>query len=62
MPPHPTIVFVVLKNLLIGGALYYCGSAQLALWWIAGSALLYGLIALNGLLRLEEKSNQRNAE
>jgi hypothetical protein len=55
---HPIIAFAVLKNLLIGGVLYYFEGTQAALWWVAGSALIYSLIALNGLLRLEERSKE----
>jgi len=59
---HPTIQVIVVKNLLVGGAIYYWIGQQALLWWIAASALLYGLVALNAVLRLEENSNKRREE
>jgi hypothetical protein len=52
---HPTILFVLIKNLVIGGAIYYWSGPQLLLWWIAASAILYALVALNGFIQLEER-------
>ena len=59
---HPTIKVIVVKNLLVGGALYYWDGQQALLWWIAATALVYGLVGLNAVLRLEENLNKRKEE
>ena len=46
---HPTIQVIVVKNLLVGGAIYYWVGQQALLWWTAASALLHGLVALNAV-------------
>jgi hypothetical protein len=55
---HPTIQLLVVKNLLVGGVIYYWHGEQALLWWLAITALLYGIFALNSVLRLEENSRR----
>ena len=55
MKIHPTVWFLIIKNLVVAVALYYLLGQTAALWWIAITSLLYSVLALNGVLHLEEK-------
>jgi hypothetical protein len=59
---HPTVALLAIKNLFVMGALYYFGSAQAVLWWIGISALLYSVFALNGVLNLEGKPDEKTED
>jgi hypothetical protein len=59
MKIHPTVQLLLIKNLIVIGALCYFGSAQALLWWIAISVLLYSLFALNGVLNLETQPREK---
>ena len=52
-----TFVFVAWhggRTLAVGGLLAYFDHPILALWWVAGNALVYALLALNGVIKLEQ--------
>jgi hypothetical protein len=55
---HPTVWYVIVKNLIIGCGAYYLIGQNAALWWVALSGLLYSLVAVNSVLRLEERLNK----
>ena len=57
MKIHPTVSFLVIKNLIVAGALYYPWGQTAVLWWVAITGLLYSVFALNGVLHLEERLN-----
>jgi hypothetical protein len=42
-------------TLAVAGVLAYFDRPSLALWWVAGSALFDALLALQGVIRLENR-------
>jgi hypothetical protein len=62
---HPSILFIVIKNIVVFLAFYFGGASNnVLLWWMVGNALFYALAALNIALRTdqqreEEKLTQR---
>jgi hypothetical protein len=59
---QPAILFILIKNLIVGGAIYYSSGPHLLLWWVAGSAVFYALVALNLLISAEQRLDERAAE
>jgi hypothetical protein len=53
---HPTILFIVIKNMIMFSAFYLGGASTSFLsWWLVGSAAFYALAALNTALRIEQR-------
>jgi hypothetical protein len=53
-----TIVFVAWRGgstLAFAGLLGFNDHPILALWWVVGSALVFALLALNGVIELEKR-------
>ena len=61
MKIHPTVWFLIIKNLIVIGLLYSLSGQTAVLWWVALTALLYSMFAVNGVLHLE-KSSQVEAD
>jgi hypothetical protein len=59
---QPGIIFLIAKNVLVGGMFYYFGGPNSLMWWLAWSGVFYGLVALNLLMGLEQKLDQKFAE
>jgi hypothetical protein len=59
---QPGIIFLIAKNVLMGGMFYYFGGPNSLMWWLAWSGVFYGLLALNLLMGLEQKLDQKFAE
>jgi hypothetical protein len=53
MKIHPTVWFLIIKNLIVVAILYESGGLNPVLWWIAISSLLYSMFAVNAVLQLE---------
>lgn len=49
------IAWPAARTLGFAGLLAYFDYSTLALWWVSGSALIYALLALNGVIRLENR-------
>jgi hypothetical protein len=60
MHVHPALWWSGFNTVAVAAALYYFSSPIAALWWLAVSGVIYGLIALNGVMRVEQKLTSQN--
>jgi hypothetical protein len=62
MKIHPIIMYMAIKDVLAVGALLYFFGNVAAFWWVCLAAWFYSLLALSGVIRLEEGKVRKGRE